>query len=537
MPALRVVRCAALIAVLLLSSLAFPRTAFAQTEEPSAPAETAPPAPEPTAPPATSAPETPPDTQAPAPEPETPAEPQPESGDPSTPPTTEAPILVGEGDPSVGDGGEAPSEEDDGQVPGEPGQPGPTAQPRFSAEELIELQKKYDEAVGDEAEALAIWELASARLAEIDARSARLTGMLAWTELEIKVAKADHSTAISVREQTEGELAIVRAELADEELRLKRQAVEAFMGGSSSNESILTTVLNAGSIDEVESLREYAHIALDDQEGTITSIEDLEVRVDELLVAKNSLEREAAVAVARVEAFESQVEENTSELGELRALAETEEIELRRQLAEIQTVRTEYEQRLNALEQDSDSASAALQRAQASQTPGPPPRMHSPLLVAEISSGFGPRMHPIWGNRRMHNGLDYGGNSGDEIFAAAAGVVVMAELRGGYGNVVVIDHGGQWGTLYAHQSAVNVVPGQQVARGEVVGWVGSTGHSTGPHLHFELRQLGAPRDPYNHIDFDEEHPVTCEVLIRTGHINDLDAAQRRDDCAEYFEQD
>ncbi len=529
-----------LVVLLLVSVIAGAPSASAQDEPAPAPADTTP-APAPTQPPATE----PPATQPPASQPPTTQAPAPAEDDGSgeQPPSTDAPIRAGEGEPGVGDipnpdesGPDQPAPGDSGEQPGVPGTPSPSA-PRYSAAELIELQEKYDEAVGDEAEALAIWELANQRLAEIEARSSRLTGMLAWTELELQVARADHDKATMVREQTEEELARVQAELTDENLRLKRQAVEAFMGGSASNENILSTVLNAESIDEVESLREYAHVALDDQEGIVTSIEALEVRVDELLVAKNSLERQARVTVARVETFEAQVEGHTVELDALRILAEQEEIEMRRQLADIQTVRTEFEQRLNAIQQDSDSASAALQRSQANQAPGPPPRLHPPLLVPAISSGFGPRLHPIWGNVRMHNGLDYGGRSGDEIFAAAAGVVVMAEARGGYGNVVVIDHGNQWGTLYAHQSQMRVVPGQQVARGEVVGWVGSTGHSTGPHLHFELRQFGAPRDPINHIDTEEEHPVTCEVLIRTGHINDLDEAQRRDDCAEYFEQD
>lgn len=532
---LRAASAVVLVALLLLTSLAFPQRAVAQDDETPTPADTTPPA-EPAPTPDTAPPATPPPATNP-PTTEAPAEPEAESGDPAEPPTTDAPFVSGESDP-VDEPGEEPADGEHGPhgEAGEPVNPGPE-KPRFSAAEFLELKSRLDEAIGEEAEALILWEIAKTRLEELKARSSRLTGMLAWTELEIQVAEADQSKAISAREQTEGELAIVRSELADEQLRLKRQAVEAFMGGSASNENILTTVLNSGSIDKVESVREYAHIALDDQEEIINSIEDLEIRVDELLVTKNASERRAKVALKRVEGFEAQALERTLELDELRDLAEAEETELRRQLAEIQTVRTDFEQRLNALQTDSDSASAALQRSQANQTPGAPPRLHSPLLEPRISSGFGPRLHPIWGNVRMHNGIDYGGNSGDEIYAAAAGVVIMAEMRGGYGNTVVIDHGDQWGTLYAHQSNIRVVPGQQVSRGEVIGWVGSTGHSTGPHLHFELRELGAPRDPFNHIDFEEEHPVTCEVLIRSGHINDLDEAQRRDDCAEYFEQD
>ncbi len=112
-----------------------------------------------------------------------------------------------------------------------------------------------------------------------------------------------------------------------------------------------------------------------------------------------------------------------------------------------------------------------------------------------VSSGFGYRVHPIYGTRRLHAGLDISGGSGTPIAAAKAGTVLSAGWRGGYGNAVVISHGGGITTLYAHQSRMNVSSGQQVGRGDIVGWVGSTGASTGPHLHFEVRVNGSAVNP------------------------------------------
>jgi murein DD-endopeptidase MepM/ murein hydrolase activator NlpD len=116
-----------------------------------------------------------------------------------------------------------------------------------------------------------------------------------------------------------------------------------------------------------------------------------------------------------------------------------------------------------------------------------------------VSSGFGMRIHPITGTRRMHNGLDMNASQGDPIRAARAGTVILAGVKGGYGNTVMIDHGGGMVTLYAHQSKLGVTVGQRVEAGEVIGWVGSTGDSTAPHLHFEVRINGSPVDPMKYL--------------------------------------
>ena len=112
---------------------------------------------------------------------------------------------------------------------------------------------------------------------------------------------------------------------------------------------------------------------------------------------------------------------------------------------------------------------------------------------AGITSPFGWR----WG--RMHEGLDLGAPYGAPIAAAAPGTVIYAGWLGGYGNLVVIDHGGGVATAYGHQSRISVSVGQQVAQGETIGYVGSTGHSTGPHLHFEVRVNGQPVDPLGYL--------------------------------------
>ncbi len=114
---------------------------------------------------------------------------------------------------------------------------------------------------------------------------------------------------------------------------------------------------------------------------------------------------------------------------------------------------------------------------------------------SRVTSGFGLRIDPIDGTTRRHDGLDIGLPAGTPIHAERSGVVSFAGERGGYGNVVILNHGDGLETRYAHCASLNVRAGDQVAEGEVVGTVGSTGRSTGPHLHFEVRQDGEPVDP------------------------------------------
>jgi len=178
----------------------------------------------------------------------------------------------------------------------------------------------------------------------------------------------------------------------------------------------------------------------------------------------------------------------------------TQERAKRTMLIRIQTERAAYERMVRELEVNSRDLGVMIRGAQA-----PPLRPH----VAEartpfgfmwpsrgtITSGFGLRRHPVWGIMHVHTGVDIAAVWGSPVLAASDGRVIYAGWFGGYGRIVVIDHGQGISTLYGHLSQSLVPSGDEVHRGQVIARVGNTGFSTGPHIHFEIRINGTPVDP------------------------------------------
>jgi len=120
-------------------------------------------------------------------------------------------------------------------------------------------------------------------------------------------------------------------------------------------------------------------------------------------------------------------------------------------------------------------------------------------ISGPITSPYGWRTHPIFGTSRYHSGLDIGADYGDAVVAADSGVVIYADWMGGYGKAVIIDHGSGVSTLYGHNSELVVGEGQRVNKGQVIARAGSTGYSTGPHVHFEVRISGSPTNPLDYL--------------------------------------
>jgi murein DD-endopeptidase MepM/ murein hydrolase activator NlpD len=145
--------------------------------------------------------------------------------------------------------------------------------------------------------------------------------------------------------------------------------------------------------------------------------------------------------------------------------------------------------------------------------------------LTRIASGFGMRVDPVYGTPKMHKGLDFTAPQGTPIYATGDGVVSTAGYsEGGYGNHIIISHGYGYETLYGHMVRLKAVNGQKVKRGEVIGWVGSTGKSTGPHCHYEVHINGEAVDPvyFFYNDLNAEQYDRLLKLAATGSAKSFD---------------
>ncbi|OGC03517.1 hypothetical protein A2276_01220 [candidate division WOR-1 bacterium RIFOXYA12_FULL_43_27] len=171
-------------------------------------------------------------------------------------------------------------------------------------------------------------------------------------------------------------------------------------------------------------------------------------------------------------------------------------------LVSLKERREDYEKRIAMLEKSSEELTQIIQQKLAKQGKkvivGGTGSIDWPLR-GRITSRFGYRRHPLWGGRNMHTGLDIAAPSGTPIKAADGGEVILSKWWDGYGKAVVINHGKNIQTVYGHMSRIYAQEGTSVAKGQVIGLVGSTGYSTGPHLHFEVRENGKPKNPMNYL--------------------------------------
>lgn len=222
--------------------------------------------------------------------------------------------------------------------------------------------------------------------------------------------------------------------------------------------------------------------------------------IDEVKAVKESLENE------KIKLENSKVESETkrNELNNLKADKESRVSQLSAEQKSIQSQIDEYDREMEKIAAAERAAASRSSSSSGSVTSysGTPGQLLWPVPSTRyISSPYGYRTHPIYGTTRFHSGIDIATSSGNDIVAAESGTVILASYgyNGGYGNYIIIDHGNGLTTRYAHCSTLYVSVGQSVSRGQRIAAIGSTGASTGPHCHFEVRINGNTQNPVNYV--------------------------------------
>jgi murein DD-endopeptidase MepM/ murein hydrolase activator NlpD len=290
-------------------------------------------------------------------------------------------------------------------------------------------------------------------------------------------------------------LARLRARLAEARAALSKRLVELY---KADQPDLVTVVLESNGFADLLERTEFMQ-RVSNQDARIIDIV-VKAKADAIATAKrlDKLEKRAKVVADQIEGEVTQVVAVKDQLVDRRGRYAAVRSDKYTLLASTREDRHSLEGDLKALEAEQAKVVAALQ-ASVSSGPAPagPVRQGSGQLSwpinASISSGFGFR----WG--RLHAGVDMPVPEGTPLHAADGGRVAIAGWMGGYGNYTCIQHTGSLSTCYGHQSRIAVSVGQSVSRGQVIGYSGNTGHSTGPHLHFEVRVGGNPVDPMGYL--------------------------------------
>ncbi len=332
---------------------------------------------------------------------------------------------------------------------------------------------------------------ASVQLTPLSATQQRLLARAAVSGRDLAAARARRDAAWRVRRVTSAAAVAAQHRVDRARTRVRAFALEGYLSGTEQRPSALVVAVTGGDTSTGESdndntLRLTTRDAVVAELKASTAVRDATVARDDLarrrLVAATATRDRLAHADAslarRVATLATRVVGASQDADRLRAMAGS---------------------GLDVLDGGSIGVTLATfqQRAVLSL---PHPFLSAPLSPLRLVSNFGFRIDPIGGGVGFHPGVDFAASAGTPIRAAAGGTVVIASAQGGYGNCTVIAHVGGLGTLYAHQSRIAVHVGQRVKRGDVIGYVGSTGASTGPHLHFEVRVLGALADPLPWLD-------------------------------------
>jgi len=370
----------------------------------------------------------------------------------------------------------------------------PTRAQTSTADKQKQLKDQILEAGSAEAAALQQLQDIRDRKAPLDARVAELDSQL--TAVNAKLGPLEDQVAQLTAALSDAQLKFEASQAQYEAARAEVEKSAAQIYRSARRGATYDYVTAARPEDLVQGSK-YLDQVNQKQRTVVQRATALRDDIDAQRKAIQSKKSDAESAAADVQKFRDQIASIRAEVEPARAQAAIEAQNEESQLAAIKGQKAEYEREWAELQAVSDSIAAQLRNNGSGS--GVAGACDFRPVAGPVVSGFGYRDNPIGGGSGFHSGLDIAASSGTPIRACRSGTVMIAGWQGGYGNAVVIDHGGGMATLYGHQSQIAVSVGEKVLAGEVIGYVGSTGNSTGPHLHFEVRISGNPVDPTPYI--------------------------------------
>lgn len=304
---------------------------------------------------------------------------------------------------------------------------------------------------------------------------------------DIDELEASISEAQAKLETLEEELAA-----AEEKVNTQNENLNARLRNMYKNGSVgfIDVLMDSGSFSEfLNNLSLVEKVYTSDQDV----LEELQKAYDEIDAKKKE-----------IETLQAELSESKATMEEQKSSLEADKASVEKKKSEIAADSAETQRELDKLEADAQALTSSIRNSGSSSSSSkynggimawPVPSCHT------VSSGYGGRIHPTTCKYKFHGGLDIPGSYGSAIVAANSGKVIWAGNRGdSYGNYVIIDHGGGVSTLYGHSSKVLVSTGQRVSRGQRIANVGSTGRSTGPHCHFEVRINGSRVNPNPYVN-------------------------------------